>query len=74
MAKRGYCGYLISFIGDVTNKREEAYLVNTANKWTLASVEAVIHDSERILNEAEEKDVFVLWYNVPLTLSQEANA
>lgn len=74
MAKRGYCGYLISFIGDVTNKKEEAYLVNTANRWMLVGVETVAHDSERILNEAEEKDVFMLWYNVPLTLSQGANA
>ena len=70
MASKGYCGYLISFVGDITLDSNRSILINTSDRWLLIDDIALDREADRIVNDTVEKEIFHLWYNVPIKPDQ----
>lgn len=64
MSTRGYCGVTINEVGD------GKVITNSADKWEIMDHSLASEGFDILLERAEEKPVYMLWYSFPLVTGE----
>lgn len=66
VGSKAYNGSLVSVVFDITKDPERFVLHNGGNKWFFRGKGELKRYLPDLLNEAEEEDVYLNWYNCEL--------